>query len=110
MSELISGKEALIALANGEEVQHYNKKMATFGSIVKDHDWGGCDELTISDFNSDKWSFRRKPKTFMLNGIKVPKPNKPESCYSINGSVIIVMDDDDKAVELCKAIRRILTD
>ena len=26
MSELISGKEALIALANGEEVENYNEK------------------------------------------------------------------------------------
>lgn len=107
MSELISGKEALIALANGKEVQHYDKKMATFGSIVKDHDWGGCDDLTISDFNSNKWAFRIKPKTLMINGIEVPKPNKPESCYSSNGSVIIVMDDNEKAVALCLALREV---
>lgn len=72
MTDLISGKEALIALANGEEVQHFNKKMATFGNLVKDEEWGCCDELTISDFNSDLWAFRLKPKTITLNGIEVP--------------------------------------
>lgn len=72
MTNLISGKEALIALANGEEVQHFNNKMATFGNLVKDEEWGCCDELTISDFNSDLWAFRLKPRTITINGIEVP--------------------------------------
>lgn len=76
MNNLISGKEALIALANGEDVQHFNKKMATFGNLVKDEEWGCCDELTISDFNSDLWAFRLKQKTITVNSIAVPKPQK----------------------------------
>lgn len=91
MSELISGKEALIALVNGEEVQHFNKKMATFGNLVKDEEWGCCDELTISDFNSDLWAFRLKPRTVNLNGIEVPAPFEPkegeECCYVSDQSV-----------------------
>ena len=78
MTNLISGKEALIALANGEDVQHLNKKMATFGNLVKDEEWGCCDELTISDFNSDLWAFRLKSKTIILNGIEVPVPFEPK--------------------------------
>lgn len=78
MSELISGKEALIALGNGQEVQHYNKKIATFGNLVRDEEWGCCDELTISDFNSDIWAFRLKPRTITINSIEVPAPFEPK--------------------------------
>lgn len=77
MTNLISGADALIALANGEEVQHFNKKMATFGNLVKDEEWGCCDELIISDFNSDLWAFRLKPRTITINGIEIPAPFEP---------------------------------
>lgn len=89
MTNLISGKEALIALANGEEVQHFNKKMAAFGNLVKDEEWGCCDELTISDFNSDLWAFRIKPKTITINGIEVPTCGENYQ----EGEEIYVFDD-----------------
>lgn len=61
MSELISGKEALIALANGEEVENFN------GSA-----WWSVDESwEVGAFLSDR-KFRLKPKTIKLNGIEVP--------------------------------------
>lgn len=97
MSELISGKEALIALANGEDVQQWN------GSIFWDID----KNWQVSVFFQEGRKFRLKPRTITINGIEVPKPNKPESCYSSNGSVVIVMDDNDKAVELCLALREV---
>ena len=105
MSKLISGKDALIALANGGKVE----------CTIKGRDEWVKDPTQIQPYyfiggGIGQYEFRLKPKTFMLNGIEVPKPNKPESCYSSNGSVIIVMGDNDKAVELCMAIRKILTD
>lgn len=72
--KLISGKEALIALANGESVQK------------KTNSWGGDCWLDISKkepFNLDCFlsglnrhgdtiKFRLKPRTITINGIEVP--------------------------------------
>ena len=76
MSELISGKDALIALANGEEVENFN------GSA-----WWSVDESwEVGAFLSDR-KFRLKPKTVTINGIKVPatfNPKEGEVFYYIN--------------------------
>ena len=58
MSELISGKEALIALANGEEVEYK----------TKDGEWNPIPELLGS------MKMRLKPCTITINGIEVPAP------------------------------------
>lgn len=69
MSELISGKEALIALANGEDVQYISAGMSDIGF------WSDSEKtknFTIHDFYSGSWAFRLKPRTITLNGIEVP--------------------------------------
>lgn len=80
MSELISGKEALIALANGESVQK------------RSDSWAGGHWLDISKkepFNLDCFliclnshgetiKFRIKPRTISINGIEVPAPFEPK--------------------------------
>ena len=58
MSELISGKEALIALANGEEVEYFDEKLNEFVYMDMTH-----------HFNQ---KFRLKPRTITINGIEVP--------------------------------------
>ena len=68
MTNLISGKEALIALANGEEVQ-----WAT-GDDFQDV----TDEWQVREFLHPSFKFRLKPKTIKLNGIEVPVPFKPK--------------------------------
>lgn len=68
MSELISGKEALIALANGEEVQQWN------GTIFWDIDM----RWQVSVFFQNERKFRLKPRTITINGIEVPAPFKPK--------------------------------
>lgn len=74
--KLISGKEALIALANGEEVENFN------GGA-----WCSVDESSeVGAFLSDR-KFRIKPRTITLNGIEVPAPFEPKSgetywCFS----------------------------
>ena len=81
MSELISGKEALIALANGENVE--SKKI---GLVDRDDiswlDTPKTRQLTVLDFISGQWCFRLKPIT--INGIELPAPFEPnefEDCY-----------------------------
>ena len=72
MSELISGKEALIALANGNQVLYINPDYQHTGT------WGFASELEVREFGSGKWVFKLKPRTIKLNGIEVPAPFKPK--------------------------------
>ena len=67
MTNLINGKEALIALANGEGVENWN------GSV-----WWGVDKTwQVGAFMTDR-KFRIKPRTITLNGIEVPAPFEPK--------------------------------
>ena len=62
MSKLISGKEALIALANGGEVEYYK------------HQWMDVNRLSVRDLTSsdNMYKFRLKHRTITINGIEVP--------------------------------------
>ncbi|WP_180175849.1 hypothetical protein [Acinetobacter sp. YH12025] len=67
MTNLISGKEALIALANGAEVENWN------GNV-----WWDVDKTwQVGAFMSGR-KFRLKPKTITINGIEVPAPFEPK--------------------------------
>ena len=86
MSELISGKEALIALANGKNVE--SKKI---GLVDRDDiswlDTSKTRQLTVLDFISGQWCFRLKPKPIAINGIEAPAPFEPnefEDCYMLS--------------------------
>ena len=68
MTNLISGKEALIALANGEEVQ---RKLGI----------GWCDDvkkLPAETILHGVSELRIKPRTIAINGIEVPAPFEPK--------------------------------
>ena len=76
--KLISGKDALIALANGEEVEYWcendpsiQKKWTPIKSLS---------EYKLSYFleNKPRFEFRLKPRTITINGIEVPAPFKPK--------------------------------
>lgn len=72
MSELISGKEALIALANGEEVEL---------QATGDMNWYDSTQWTVGELLCFKGRFRLKPRTITLNNIEIPAPFKPkEDC------------------------------
>lgn len=77
MSELISGKEALIALANGEDVEVKHPHDNWFKSWTLLNNIGGKIFLS-SMLNDDGYQFRLKPRTVNLNGIEVPAPFEPE--------------------------------
>lgn len=79
MSELISGKEALIALANGEEVE-----------IESNKQWVSVENCSVYQFlnGNHNYKFRLKPRTITINGIKVPAPFEPkEDC------TVFIIDD-----------------
>ena len=64
MSELISGKEALIALANDQEVEYFDEKLGEWVYMDITHHF--------------KRDFRLKPRTITINGIEIPAPFKPK--------------------------------
>lgn len=67
MSELISGKEALIAFLDGKEVEFKD----VTNTWHKAH--GG---LTLDSVG--RYQFRLKPRTITINGIEVPAPFEPK--------------------------------
>jgi len=68
---MLTGKEALIALANGEEVEYKTKEGG----------WHPIPELL------DSIKMRTKPRTITINGIELPKPSF--TCHSTSNSNII---------------------
>lgn len=70
MSNLISGKEALIALANGEEVEFKCGGMS----------WSNLDakQQPLEILIDKNVVFRLKPRTIMINNIEVPAPFDPK--------------------------------
>ena len=88
MSELIRGKEALIALANGEEVEFYHNNCWS---------WVG-EMIIIKHFVDDSFQFRIKPRTITINGIEVPAPFKPKV-----GDEVWFLNDDSERGYACSA-------
>lgn len=81
--KLISGKEALIALANGESVEMADSEVGMDWTVISKH--GFLDEQKISApclpmffEESENIKFRLKPRTITLNGIEVPAPFEPK--------------------------------
>ena len=69
MTNLISGKEALIALANGEDVEcKVNQHMP----------WGDASLICATLFLNTNYQFRLKPRNITINGIEVPAPFEPK--------------------------------
>lgn len=64
MSKLISGKEALIALANDQEVEYFDEKLGEWVYMDMTHHF--------------KRDFRLKPRTITINGVEVPAPFEPK--------------------------------
>lgn len=71
MENLISGKDALTALANGKEV------------LIRNHHWDNFDDLTqdfsLSVFFLGEYEFKLKPRTIKIGDIEVPAPFEPEA-------------------------------
>ena len=74
MSKLISGKEALIALANNQEVEYFDEKLGEWVYMDMTHHF--------------KRDFRLKPRTITINGIEVPAPFEPKDGEDCRAYVI----------------------
>ena len=64
MSRSISGKKALIALANDQEVEYFDEKLGEWVCMDMAHHF--------------KRKFRLKPRIITINGIEVPAPFEPK--------------------------------
>lgn len=100
--KLISGKEALIALGSGEEVE-FKDGMDKWENI-KHHM-----NLDLSMFlTSPDWmKFRLKPHTITINGIEVPSIKKESAIYRSNDTVAIVCESFEEAELMCLALRQV---
>ena len=95
MIKLISGKEALIALANGEDVEFRR---------LNEIAWCNAMALNLFSFKSSSFEFRLKPKTITINGIEVPacgKNYKPHTYMFVLNSLEpeeyskVILDESD---------------
>ena len=82
MSELISGKEAKLAWANGKKLQIAN---TIVGEDFYDMD---DSKTTLNIFDLDFYQFRLKPRTITINGIEVPAPFEPK-----DDCLVYILDD-----------------
>ena len=78
MSGIISGKEALIALANGGEVEIKTDVLSPWKKLNQKKIRGLDFYLKDRPNHSDSLRFRLKLRTISINGIEVPAPFKPE--------------------------------
>ena len=86
MSELISGKEALIALANGVKPSEIE---GMFAAGLGDSLYLSIDgkvDLCVKHLNEKL--FRLKPRTITINGIEVPAPFEPK-----DGDAVFALDN-----------------
>lgn len=70
MTNLISGKEAKLAWANGEQLQVAHATIQEWEVLT--------DNYMLSVFDNGSYVFRLKPKTITLSGIEVPAPFEPK--------------------------------
>ena len=79
--KLISGKDALIALANGKSVEYMNTS-----DTYENLGWSNAFGLGTNLFFLDRFKFRLKPPTIRLS-LEIPAPFKPkegESFFTIS--------------------------
>ena len=90
MSELISGKDALIALANGEEVEWRHPE----------RDWFKAPQCNMrtQDFFSGVYQFRLKPRTTTLNGVEVEQLYSSQWCKEKPDEVTLKFKNKNAAI------------
>ena len=70
---ILTGKEALIALANDSEVEFMISGISSWDSL------SSCNGFNLMNFKDADFKFRLKPHTITINGIEVPAPFKPKA-------------------------------
>lgn len=107
--KLISGKEALIALANGESVQKRSDSWAGdhWVDISKKEPFNLECFLSGLNRNGETIKFRLKPRTITINGIEAPSIKKESAIYRSNDTVAIVCESFEEAELMCLALRQV---
>ena len=90
----ISGADALIALANGKEVEY---------EVVVDRVWNVVSSMSVNLILNDNFRFRLKPRTINLNGIEISSNIKasPDS----NSIIFDSQEDFFKVIEMLKGLK-----
>jgi len=96
--KLISGKEALIALANGEIVETRKKD---------DSMWSSVGFFAVNVFKDENWLFRIAPRTILINGIEVNQLTGNCPIYENKGVVRIECDTQEHAIHLVSVLRQV---
>ena len=78
--KLISGKDALIASANGQEIEARHKQTGM--------GWSNAMNLNLFSFKSSMFEFRLKPHTIKIE-LEIPAPFEPK-----NGDWVYFLNDD----------------
>ena len=109
MSKLISGKEALIALANGEEVEIKTDVLSPWKKLKQKKIRGLDFYLKDRPNHSDSLRFRLKPRTITINGVELAP------CYAvgidhIKNEVSIQFHNNEDAVKLNSLLLNIYMD
>ena len=100
--KLISGKEALIKVAEGiVQYRCDEDPVADRWTTITDHFW---DQYNLGVFLNENttWKFRLKPSTISINGIEVPAPFEPkegDKYYYIDSNRKICYDWDNNDCE-----------
>ena len=68
--KLISGKDALIALANKIPIEYTSDALGEWFDVNNSN--------TLGIFERSDFKFRLKPRTILINGIEVPAPFEPK--------------------------------
>lgn len=100
MSKLISGKEALIALANGEDVEFQRDDSGK---------WKNAMTLNLFSFNSSLFKFRLKLRTVNLNGVEVSRPESCDWSFSDPSEVILKFKSREEALNFHENILKIFS-
>lgn len=94
---MLTGKEAKLAWANGEELL-----WRTVGGIA----WKNInDHFSLSAFDSGRFEFRIKPKTIKINGVEVP--SNVHVMHSGGCCVKISCKSSEDSESLARALRSI---
>lgn len=100
--KLISGKEALIALANGKEVE------IKFNNTDGWHKVNKKDAYSFEIFLDERGTkFRLKPRTITINGIEVNQLTGNCPIYENDGVVSIECDTQEHAIHLVSTLRQV---
>ena len=91
---LISGADALRALADGKEVEY---------EFVVDRAWNVVSSMSVNLILNDNFRFRLKPRTINLNGIEISSNIKA----SLDSNSIIFDSQEDffKVIEMLKGLK-----